>query len=272
FIYVPFNAVHAPHQTPESYKDSYASLPEPRRTYAGMLAAMDEAVGTILAALDQSGRRQNTLVIFSSDNGGPAPGRVTDNGPLRAGKATLYEGGVRVCACAAWPGHIPAGSTVSAPLHMVDWYPTLLKIAGAKLDQKLPLDGRDMLACLIEGKPSPHDAILLNTTPGNGAVRVGDWKLVINGGRAEEDSEPDQPADKTGKAKKKAGKRADGETVELFNLIEDRSEKNNLAEKNPDKVKELRAKLDAFAKEAVPPKSAPAAQGFKSPRVWGEKD
>jgi arylsulfatase A-like enzyme len=272
FVYVPFNAVHAPHQTPEKYKEPYADLPEPRRTYAGMLAAMDEAVGTILAALDASGRRQNTLIIFSSDNGGPQPGKVTDNGTLRAGKATLYEGGVRVCACAAWPGHIPAGSHVKAALHMVDWYPTLLKLAGAKLDQKLPLDGRDMMACLTDGKPSPHESILLNTTPNNGAIRAGDWKLVLNGGRAEEGGEgATQPAAKAGK--KKAAKRAaDGETVELFNLIEDRSEKNNLAEKNPDKVKELRAKLDAFAKQAVPPKSAPATPDFKSPRVWGEKD
>jgi arylsulfatase A-like enzyme len=133
FLYVPFNAVHAPHQAPEKYTAPYASLNEPRRTYAGMLAAMDEAIGQILATIDAKGLRKQTLIIFSSDNGGPNPGRVTDNGPLRAGKATLYEGGVRVAACVAWEGRIKAGSVVSAPLHMVDWYPTLLRLAGRNL-------------------------------------------------------------------------------------------------------------------------------------------
>ena len=91
FLYVPFNAVHSPHQVPESYKAPYAKLAEPRRTYAGMLAAMDEAVGQIVAAIDRKGMRPNTLFLFSSDNGGPAPGRVTSNGPLRGQKATLLR-------------------------------------------------------------------------------------------------------------------------------------------------------------------------------------
>ena len=181
FLYVPFNAVHAPHQVPAKYIAPYAHLKEPRRTYAGMLAAMDEAIGQILAALDEKGLRKNTLVIFSSDNGGPAPGRVTDNGPLRAGKGTLYEGGVRVAACAVWEGQIKAGSIVNAPLHMVDWYPTLLRLAGANLKQKMPLDGRDAWGALAQGKASPHTEILLNATPRTGAIRVGDWKLVLYG-------------------------------------------------------------------------------------------
>src|SRR6185295_12763662 len=98
FIYVPFNAVHAPHQVPDKYKEPYANLKEPRRTYAGMLAALDEAVGHIIAAIDSRGLRKNTLILFSSDNGGPSPGTVTSNGPFRAGKGTVYEGGVRVAA------------------------------------------------------------------------------------------------------------------------------------------------------------------------------
>ena len=121
------------------------------------------------------------MVVFSSDNGGPNPGRLTSNGPSRAGKATIYEGGVRVCAFAAWPGHIPAGKTIGEPLHMVDWYPTLVKLAGGTLEQKLPLDGRNIWPVLTENARSPHDAILLNSTPSHGAIRVGDWKLVLNG-------------------------------------------------------------------------------------------
>jgi arylsulfatase A-like enzyme len=259
FLYVPFNAVHAPHQVPANYKEPYSALKEPRRTYAGMVAAMDEAIGHIVAAVEKRGMRKDTLFIFSSDNGGPQPRTVTDNGKLRAGKATVYEGGVRACACAAWDGHIKPGSVVNEPLHMVDWYPTLLKLAGAKLEQKLPLDGRDAWPTLADGKPSPHADILMNATPAGGGIRMGDWKLVINGGR----QDGDNPV-----PKKKAGP----ETVELFNLADDLSESKNLAAEHSDKVKELRAKYDAYLKEAVPPKARPQPADFKSPKVWGEKD
>ncbi len=165
FLYVPFNAVHAPHQVPETYKEPYSRLKEPRRTYAGMVAAMDEAVGQVVAAIDRKGMRPDTLFLFSSDNGGPAPGRVTSNGPLRAQKATLYEGGVRVPAFASWEGRIRPGTVVDAPLHVVDWYPTLLRLAGVSTDQTLPLDGRDAWPAIVQGAPSPHDEILLNASP-----------------------------------------------------------------------------------------------------------
>src|SRR5262249_47221610 len=127
---------HAPHQVPEEYKKPYATLPEPRRTYAGMVAAMDEAVGQIVAAVEAKGIRKNTLFIFVSDNGGPQPGTVTSNGSLRAGKGTLYEGGVRVAAFATWDGQIKAGTTVNQPVHKVDWYPTLLKVGGGSLSKR----------------------------------------------------------------------------------------------------------------------------------------
>jgi arylsulfatase A-like enzyme len=261
FLYVPFNAVHAPHQVPDKYTEPYAQLKGVRKTYAGMVAAMDEAVGQILAALDDKGLRKNTLIVFSSDNGGPAPGRVTSNGPLRAGKATLYEGGVRVAACAAWEGHIKPGTAIHEPLHIVDWYPTLLKLAGASLEQKVPLDGKDALATIAEGKPSPHEDILLNTTPNNGAIRVGDWKLVLNGGAGEEGGEA------AARPKRNAAP-----TVELFNLKDDLSEKTNLAARHPDKVKELRARYDTYARQAVAPKSRPKPKDFQSPKVWGETE
>src|SRR4051812_17732780 len=100
-----------------------------------MLAALDEAVRTIVEAGGEAGARKDTLFVFSSDNGGPEPGVVTDNGKYRAGKGTLYEGGVRVAACATWDGRLKAGSTVTEPLHIVDWYPTLLKLCGARAEQ-----------------------------------------------------------------------------------------------------------------------------------------
>jgi arylsulfatase A-like enzyme len=264
FLYVPFNAVHGPFQVPAKYKEPYAHLPEQRRTYAGMIAALDEAVGQIATALEETGRRTNTLVFFCSDNGGPNPGRLTSNGSLRAGKGTLYEGGVRVCAFAAWPGRIPAGSVVQAPLHMVDCYPTFLKLAGARTDQALPVDGRDAWAALSQGAPSPHDAILINTTPKGGAIRAGDWKLVLNGEAAAaetDESEDSQPKQRAAKAKA---------SVELFNLATDPSEKSNLASAEPNKVKELRARYDAFAAQQAAPKAAAKAAGFKVPKVWGE--
>jgi arylsulfatase A-like enzyme len=274
FLYVPFNAVHSPHQVPDKYKQPYASLPEPRRTYAGMLAAMDEGIGAILAALDEKKLRDNTLIVFTSDNGGAGPGRVTDNTPLRAGKGTVYEGGVRVAACAAWAGQIPAGSTVKQPFHMVDFYPTLLNLAGASLEQKLPLDGKDAWATIAKGAPSPHEEILLNTSPSNGAIRVGDWKLVVNGAKADNEDGPETPATNAnaGRPKQRKQAAAAGDDVELFNVADDISEKHNLARENPEKVTDLRKRYDAFAAQAVPPKAKPKAPGFKSPAVWGETD
>jgi arylsulfatase A-like enzyme len=225
FLYLPFNAVHGPHQVPDSYCAPYTQLKGVRKTYAGMLSAMDEAVGQVLATLDEMKMRENTLIIFSSDNGGPDPGKVTSNGPLRAGKGTIYEGGIRVCACVNWPGRIPAGKSIGEPLHAVDWYPTLTKLTGANVEQKLPLDGRDIWPVLTEGAKSPHEALVLcGMKRGQAAIRMGDWKLLVGAG--------------------------DGD--QLYNLAEDLGEKRNLAGEKPEKLRELRAKYDEMMKTAVP--------------------
>jgi arylsulfatase A-like enzyme len=221
---------------------------------------MDEAVGHIASAIDRKGMRANTLFFFSSDNGGPAPGRVTSNGPLRGAKATLYEGGVRVPAFVSWQGHLRPATVAKAPLHMVDLFPTLLSIAGASLEQSLPTDGRDAWKAIAQNGPSPHDAILLNTTPESGAIRAGDWKLVLNGLRDEGE----------GKVAKKA--RVMRKSVELFNIAQDPYEKTNLATAHPEKLKELRARYETFAQQAVAPKAAPQPDGFRVPKVWGEPE
>ncbi|MDB6153642.1 MAG: arylsulfatase family protein [Chthoniobacteraceae bacterium] len=264
FLYVPFNGVHAPLQVPESYQTPYTQLKGKRRVYAGMVAAVDEAVGQITSAIGAEGLNGNTLFFFSSDNGGPQPGTVTDNGPLRAGKATLYEGGVRVAALAAWEGHIKPGTVVTQPLHIVDWYPTLLKLAGAKTEQPLALDGRDAWATIAEGAPSPHDDILINTTPTGGAIRAGDWKLVLNG--VETGNENAEPDEATPDSPRSVGK------VELFDLSKDLSEKQNLAVEHPEKVQELRERYEVYARQAVPPKARPKSPGFQTPKVWGQPD
>ena len=226
FLYVPFNAVHAPHQVPAKYTAPYAKLKGARQTYAGMLAAMDEAIGQIVAALEETGRRTNTLIAFSSDNGGPNPGKVTDNGPLRAGKGTLYEGGIRVCACVNWAGRIPAGQRIAEPLHIADWYPTWVKLAGGSLEQPHPVDGCDILPLLVKGERPPRDMLFLpGGTAEAGAIRQGDWKLLARG---------------------------TGEAVELYNLAEDRGEKRNRAATEPEKRDALRSRLDACLRDAVP--------------------
>jgi arylsulfatase A-like enzyme len=176
----------------------------------------------------------------SSDNGGPPPG---DNTPLRGFKGSIYEGGVRGCAFANWPGHIPAGKRVKEPMHTVDWYPTLVKLAGGSLKQKTPLDGKDVWPMLTQGAPSPHDAILI-------VLRMGDWKLVMNGGHIDNEEGPKG----AGKAKGKKGNAAEpGETLALYNLATDIGEKHNLALASPERVAAMRARLGEFLRDAVVP-------------------
>jgi len=176
-----------------------------------------------------------------------------------------------VAAFATWEGKIKPGAVVREPLHMVDWYPTLLKLAGAPLAQKLPLDGKDAWLAIAEGKRSLHDEILHNAAPRSGAIRVGDWKLVINGSRGTAEESPEARKGRN-KAKKGAGADDRGERVELFNIAQDPYEKNDLAGPLPEKVKELRARYDALARQAVPPKTGPQPPGFRPPKVWGEKE
>jgi arylsulfatase A-like enzyme len=242
FLYVPFNGVHSPFQVPDSYLKPYAHLKGNRQKLAGMLAAVDEAIGQIEAALKQAGRLENTLIVFSSDNGGPPPG---DNTPLRDFKGSIFEGGTRAAAFATWPGRIPAGQRIRQPMHMVDWYPTLIKQAGGSLEQKLPVDGLDVWPMLTKQAASPHDAILSVSTqgPSRAAVRMGEWKLIVDGGAA--DVAP------TGKKK---GKKAAGkyEAVALYDLSADPSEAKNLADAQPERVKAMRARLAELLKDAVP--------------------
>jgi arylsulfatase A-like enzyme len=250
FLYLPFNAVHGPHQVPDSYPAAFPALDGVRKTYAGMLAAMDEAVGKVADALEAAKLIDNTLVMFTSDNGGASPGKVTDNTPLRAGKGTLHEGGVRACAFVTWPGRIKAGQIISEPLHAVDWHPTLAKIAGVRLPEKLELDGKDILPVLTEGAKSPHDSILLvGSSPNRAALRAGDWKLVLGGGRMdEEDAAVEKPVTKP----KGKGRKGTGQASELFNLAADIGEARNLAAENPAKVAELEKMLAEHLKGAVP--------------------
>jgi arylsulfatase A-like enzyme len=248
FLYVPFNGVHSPFQVPDSYLKPYGALKGNRQKLAGMLAAVDEAIAQIEESLKKAGMLENTLIVFSSDNGGPPPG---DNTPFRDYKGTIYEGGTRAAAFATWPGHIPAEKHVTQPMHMVDWYPTLIKLAGGSLEQKLPIDGLDVWPMLTKGAAAPHDAILSVSTqgPARAAVRMGDWKLMVSG-NADADTGEDDGAKKA----KKKGKAAAGkyEPVALYNLADDPSESKNLADAQPERVKAMRTRLAELLKDAVP--------------------
>ena len=245
FLYVAPNAVHGPLLSPDEYKKPYANLPKDRMELAAMTAALDEGIGQIMAALDAKGLTKDTLVIFSSDNGGPSWNKSCHNGPLRGGKSDIYEGGMRVCAFATWPGKIPAGIHIKEPLHVVDWFPTLCKLAGASTTQALPLDGLDIWPVLTRGAKSPHDAIaLIGARNGEYGIRVGDWKLLVN------------PFEFKRKVK--------SQPVELYNLTEDLGEKNNLAEVEPERAKVMRARLDAMI-------ANPVNAGFFKARKPGTK-
>jgi arylsulfatase A-like enzyme len=204
-----------------------------------MVDCLDENIGKVVAALEKKGLRDNTLIFFHSDNGGTTnkmfSGQMADvskinlpcdNGPYRDGKASLFEGGTRVCALANWPGHIKAG-TVDGMVHAVDMYPTLAKLAGAPTTKCKPLDGMDVWETISENKPSPRTELIYNIEPFRGAVRQGDWKLIW--------------------------RTVLPSNVELYNIAEDPYEKNNLAAAHPDKVAAMQQRLEVLAKEAAKP-------------------
>ena len=238
FLYLAFNAAHTPYQAPPAYLEQYKAIADPsRRAYAGSITAMDDQIARVLKALDRKKMLENTLVIFQSDNGGTRNAMFSgaiadvskmkipcDNGPYREGKGTLYEGGTRVVALASWAGHIKAGN-VDGMMHTVDWYPTLVGLAGGQTSKAKPLDGVDMWSTLSEGKASPRTEVVYNIEAFRAAIRQGDWKLIWR-----------TPLP---------------ESRELYNIAQDPSEKNNLVASNPDKVASLQARVSELAKDAA---------------------
>src|SRR5215510_10709279 len=240
FLYLAFNAPHTPYQAPQEYLDRYSSVADPsRRAYAASITAMDDQIGRVVEALERRGMRTNTLVVFQSDNGGTrnpmfageldmSKVRIPcDNGPYREGKGSLYEGGTRVVAFANWPGHIPAGVTVKEMIHVVDMYPTLANLAGASTARSKPLDGLDVWGTITQSKPSPRTEVIYNIEPFRAAVRQGDWKLVWR---------TTLPT-----------------SVELYNIPQDPSEKNNVAAEHPEIVAGLQKRAQELAAADVKP-------------------
>lgn len=240
YLYLAFNAPHTPYQAPQEYIDRYKNIEDPtRRTYAGMVTCLDDEIGRVVAALDKKGIRDNTLILFHSDNGGTKNAMFAgvmadmskvripcDNGPYRDGKGSLFEGGTRVCALANWPGHIKA-QTVDGLIHAVDIYPTLAALAGASTAKCKPLDGVNVWDTIAQGKPSPRSEIVYNIEPFRAALRQGEWKLIWR---------TTLPS-----------------SVDLYDLSKDPSEQNNLAATNPGLVAAMQERLNALANEAVKP-------------------
>jgi len=238
FIYLAFTAPHSPFQAPEEYVRRFAHVEdEQRRLYSAMVSVMDDEIGRVVAALEAKGMRENTLIVFHSDNGGvrdsmfAGESKVGDNlpasnGPFRAGKGTTYEGGTRVCACVNWPGRVRPGE-VTGMLHVVDMLPTLAALAGADLGASKPLDGMDVWAAIAEGAETPRTEVIYNVDPTNGTVREGDLKLVWT-------------ALLPG-------------SVELFDIGADPGEATNLAGQDPETVAALQAKVVEIASGMAPP-------------------
>ncbi len=274
--YVPFNAPHAPLQAKAEDLQAYGHLGEtgqaasrrkrkvplaaesvasPRQTLAAMISSLDQGVGRILQTLDEQKIADKTLVWFFSDNGGVGVG---DNRPLRAGKGTVFEGGIRVAAALRWPGKLPAGRKLAAPTAYIDVLPTLMQFAGIEPHGGQPLDGRG-LADVLTGKDEPVDRDIYSYIGQNGedreqiALTEPEWKLVVIG-RKLSDPAP-----------------AVSRQMHLFRIAEDPYEERNLAANHPDVVARMLEKLKTFRAlqppSAVPPYGERPAD-FVAPKEW----
>ena len=228
--------------------------------YAAMVAAMDEAAGRVLGALDRLGLADDTVVVFFSDNGGlsTSEGHPTSNLPLRAGKGWLYEGGVREPCVVRWPGRVAAGAVCSTPVQSIDFLPTLAAATGAALPEGVELDGVDLLPLLAEGAEVPPRGLYWHYphwgnqggSPG-GALREGPWKWVERFGPT-------------------------GISGELFRLDDDLGEATDLASEEPARAAEMAARLAAWRERvgARMPKPNPLVRsnpGVDEPSKGGER-
>lgn len=243
FLYLPFTAVHVPIGAEQKWLDANAHITDPaQRLHAADVTHLDDSVGQILAALERKGVREDTLVLFLSDNGAhtgtdnqqdkyPGADRRKSlavggsNGPLRGWKTTVYEGGIRTPAVAHWPSRWKPG-TVDQPLSVTDWLPTLCKLADVRVPEAVALDGSD-IAPLLTGdtKAETHPVYSVSNGFRSRMVRHGPWKLIVTKGKAKDAKDQ----------------------RELFNLREDIGETKNLIAAQPEKARELESLLARFA-------------------------
>jgi uncharacterized sulfatase len=237
FLFLSHPAPHTPLQSTKGDYDAYPQIEShTERTYAGMIRGLDRSVGRVMEALREQGLDENTLVIFTSDNGGAGYLGLPDlNRPYRGWKITFFEGGVRVPFMMRWPARVPAGQTFAPAVHHFDIYATAAAAAGAEVPTDRKMDGVDLLPHVRgEAEGVPHETLVW-TQDHYRVVRHQGWKLQRSG-----------PND---------------EFVWLFDLNEDPTEQTNLAEERPDKIAELDAILAAHLAEQVPPLWSSRAAG-----------
>ena len=240
FLYFPHYAVHTPLQAKPEVVAKYERVPEAQRhgkpVYAAMVESMDDSVGRVMETLRELGLEKDTLVIFTSDNGGFY--NATSNAPLRANKGAYYEGGIRVPLIIKWPGVARAGAVSAEPVISTDLYPTCLAAAGLPARPNQHVDGRNLQPVLAQGAPLGRDSLFwhfphYNDHPHSvpsGVVRHGSWKLIET---------------------------FDPEGVELYNLADDLGETRNLATAEPARTADLRRELETWRRavgaEMMPP-------------------
>lgn len=242
FLYVPYTAVHLPVKEPEEWVARAPSeiTGEVARHYSASIMNLDDSVGRIIETLEALDLRKNTLIVFTSDNGGstaenndlkypdddcptgPLPG---NNKPLRGQKGSLYEGGTRVPTVVYWPERIQPGKADS-PTQITDWMPTFCALAGYQAEQDLRWDGTDLSPVLFQGEALPERSLYaVGPNWRAQSLRRGDWKLIVHKGRNEDQQDK----------------------VELFNIKEDLSEKQDLSAEQPEKVQQMLQHLKAAA-------------------------
>lgn len=252
FLYLSYYAVHSPIQAKPGTKEKYEKKlgpGEPQRnpTYAAMTASLDQSVGGVLDKLRSLGLEKNTLVVFASDNGGELGGGkefppIANNSPLRGGKTSMYEGGIRVPLMVRWPGVVKAGSLSSEPAMMTDLAPTFRDAAGIQPSSG-PADGLNLRPVLSGKSGLGREYFCLQWGPA--AIRQGRWKLIETF-----ESKAVKPEVKNGK--KKNGRPAVAHKVELYDLETDLSENIDLSGEEAGRVADLRGKLHAWLREMDP--------------------
>ncbi|XP_046374479.1 arylsulfatase B-like isoform X1 [Haliotis rufescens] len=274
FMYLPYQSVHAPIEVPKKYEDMYPNvMNEGRRKYSGMVSALDEAVGNVTQALKDRGLFENTLILFTADNGGHIQA-YSNNWPLRGGKFTIWEGGTKGASFMYGAGLQKTRTRYDGMIHAVDWKPTLVSAAGGTPEPTI--DGMSLWNSIRNGLPSPRTEFIYNIDyfeipmEGHAGIRVGDYKLILG-----------YPGELDGWYRPMNGTQDDiyeepvyikgDEPVQLFNIREDPTEHNDLAQKTPDMVAKLRARFEEYKKTMVPanyPNPDPASDPRKYGGVW----
>ena len=248
FLYVAFNAPHAPQQAPDSYLDRFPEITnQSRRVYAAMVSALDDGVGRILQAVDAQGIAAETLVVWTSDNGG-SPRVGASNEPFRGGKSGVFEGGIRVPGVARWPGVLESGSKLDQQITAHDWFQTLTSAAGVERHNVKPLDGVDMWPALKDGTLVERGEVVIGVD-GNYAIFRDGWKFV--------ESTP------------RGGTRS---TTHLYRILDDPYEEHDLIEVQPERAADLLARIRSVPRPPsvsrdVVPEGGPAApqRGKRAP-------